>query len=686
MEEGRHVARVKRSKQEKRLFWRSVITVFIAVIGLSTAGAAAFIGIVPLTVDAIGTASEVYDLNGALIGTLEQNNRMLVPGEQIPQALRDAIVSIEDERFYRHIGVDPIGIARAAVTNLTRGEVVQGGSTITQQLARNLYLSFEQTFARKIKEAVLAVRLERTYDKKEILDRYLNEIYYGSGVWGVEMAARTYFGKSTRDLTLTECAALAAIPRNPEYYSPLNNPDATKSRRNLVLNRMQQFGYITAEQAAEAQQAPLRITSRAASQTRVASYFLNAVVSQIASRYENGLEMAYRGGLKIYTGLDLNMQKAAESAISKLPEFSTDAQGVTQPQIALVALDPQTGQIRAYIGGRDFSETQFDRVVDAKRQPASAFKAFLYTAAIDSKRYTPASLFWCTPEGATFPQGGNLPPYKPTDFSSSYHWRQMTLREALALSDNVIAVKLNYEIGPDLTARYATNMGITSPLTANLPLALGASDVTPLEITAAYCTLANGGYRVQPVLITKIVDTNGRVLEENRGKRDRVLDEKTAYVVTSMLKSVMEPGGTATAGAIGRPAAGKTGTSDEFRDAWFVGYTPQLVTGIYVGDDEKRPLQQTGGALTSPIWAAFMKQALANTPTTDFKIPAGIKTVRIDPTTGFLATPYCPNPRDEIFITGTEPRQACPTHKAPPAPQPTIPNIWDWIPRIFNGR
>lgn len=684
MEEGRHVARMKKVKQENRQFWRSLATALIAVIGLSTAGAAAFIGIVPLTIDAIGTPSEVYDLSGALIGTLEQNNRIMVPEDQIPQALRDAIVSIEDERFYRHIGVDPIGIVRAVVANVTHGEVVQGASTITQQLARNLYLTFEQTFARKIKEAVLAVRLERTYDKKEILNRYLNEIYFGSGTWGVEMAAQTYFGKSTQNLTIAECAALAGIPRNPEFYSPLNNPDATKSRRNLVLSRMQQYGYISAQQAQEAQSAPLKITSRDTTRVQVASYFLNAVVGHIASRYETGLEMAYRGGLKIYTGLDLTMQKAAERAISRLPKFSTDDQGVTQPQTALIALDPQTGQIRTYIGGRDFHETQFDRAVNAKRQPGSAFKPFLYSAAIDSKRYTAASLFWCTPEGATFPQGGNLPPYKPTDFGNAYHWRQMTLREALAQSDNVIAVKLNSEVGPEVTARYATNMGITSPLTANLPLALGASDVTPLEITAAYCTLANGGYRVQPILVTKIVDTNGRVLEENHGKRERVLDEKTAYVVTSLLKSVIEPGGTATAGAIGRPVAGKTGTSDEFRDAWFIGYTPELVTGIYVGDDHKQPLQQTGGALTSPIWAAFMKEALASVPASDFKVPNGIKTVRIDPTTGYVATPYCPNPRNEIFITGTEPRQTCPTHKAPPAPQ--LPNWLDWIPRIFNGR
>ncbi|MGE5653281.1 MAG: penicillin-binding transpeptidase domain-containing protein, partial [Bacillota bacterium] len=515
------------------------------------------------------------------------------------------------------------------------------------------------------------------------------EIYFGSGTWGLEMAARTYFGKSARDLTLSECAALAGIPRNPEYYSPLNNLDATTSRRNLVLSRMQQFGYITAEQGKQAQGAPLRITNRETVQKRVASYFLSAVVGHIVSRYENGLELAYRGGWKVYTGLDLNMQKAAESALSKLPKFSTDDQGVTQPQTALVALDPQTGQIRAYVGGRDFAETQFDRAVNAKRQPGSAFKPFLYSAAIDSKRYTAASLFWCTPDGATFPQGGNLPPYKPTDFGNPYHWRQMTLREALAQSDNVISVKLNSEVGPEVTARYATNMGITSPLTANLPLALGASDVTPLEITAAYCTLANGGYRVQPILITKIVDTNGRVLEENQGKREKALDEKTAYVLTSMLKSVIEPGGTASAGAIGRPAAGKTGTSDEYRDAWFIGYTPQLVAGIYVGDDQKKPLQQTGGALTSPIWAAFMKQALVNVPASDFKMPAGIKTVRVDPTTGYVATAYCPNPRDEIFIAGTEPRQACPVHKAPPAPKlpiPNLPNIWDWIPRFFNGR
>jgi len=613
----------------------------------------------PLPLFAPTSPSQVYDRDGAAVARLFVQNRTPVPLRDIPVNLRQAVIAAEDERFYSHPGIDPLAVARAVVANLLAGRIVEGGSTISQQLAKNLFLTAERTFGRKAREALITVKLEMVYTKDEILELYLNQIYLGAGVYGVQEASRAYFGKPVSALSLAESALIAGLIRSPESYSPFRDPQAALAQRYAVLQRMTARRFITAAAAAAADAAPLELAPQLPAAT-AAPYFLQYVTDEIAARQPDVARRLYTGGYRIYTTLDRSVQEAADRALQNaLPAGTPDEQGVRQPQAALVALDAETGAILALSGGRDFSETRYNRAVQARRQPGSAFKPFVYVTAVD-RGYSPASVMDCQP--VEFFSGPDRPPYRPRDFGQEpYHYREITMREAITVSDNVVAVKWLEALGPGAVIATARDMGIKSPLRADLTLALGTSEVTPLELAAAYAPLANGGYAVRPFAVTQVVDSAGRVVDMGGPQRRLAIRPGVAYVVTDMMRDVLAAGGTGEAvGALlgGRPAAAKTGTTEARRDAWFCGFTPGLVAVVYVGDDANRPLGGGGAALAGPVWGAFMVNALAGVPEAEFPVPPGLETVEVCLESGLLANSTCAV-RREVFIRNTAPLLRC---------------------------
>ena len=567
-------------------------------------------------------SSQVFDSQGKLITTLHSDqNRLPIDINKVPKNLQNAFIAAEDNRFYDHIGVDPIGILRAVVTNLTNRGIAQGGSTITQQLAKNAFLSQDQTLKRKIQEAILALELERKYSKKEILEMYMNQIYFGRGAYGIQTAAHTYFGKDVGDLTLAECAMIAGLPKSPNYYSSSVN-EAT-ARKNVVVGQMEKYGYITPSQAEEAKKSSLDIKQKSTSNTTdETTYFIDYVTQEIAQKY--GDDALYKDGLKIYTTLDTDKQHAAVQAMRHLPETHTDDQGLTQPQGAIISIDPKTGHILAMVGGR--GQDSFNRASMAVRQPGSAFKPFVYMTAMEHDM-TPDTIM----EDKKVEYGG----WSPHNADNSYQGR-MPLWKALALSVNTVAVQLADKVGPSNVIATAKKLGITtlvedgSPNDDNLAsAALGGltKGVTPLEMAAAYGAFANKGVYIKPTAIVKILDRNGNVLEDNSSdvQKTQVMSEKTAYEMTSMLEGVIARG-TGTAASIGRPAAGKTGTTDDNHDAWFIGYTPDIVTAVWVGDDTgSQSLGEIyGGTVPAQIWHDYMASAVSGTSADDFDVPAGM--------------------------------------------------------------
>ncbi|MBF1330197.1 MAG: penicillin-binding protein 1A [Megasphaera micronuciformis] len=567
-------------------------------------------------------SSQVFDSQGKLITTLHSDqNRLPIDINKVPKNLQNAFIAAEDNRFYDHIGVDPIGILRAVVTNLTNRGIAQGGSTITQQLAKNAFLSQDQTLKRKIQEAILALELERKYSKKEILEMYMNQIYFGRGAYGIQTAAHTYFGKDVGDLTLAECAMIAGLPKSPNYYSSSVN-EAT-ARKNVVVGQMEKYGYITPSQAEEAKKSSLDIKQKSTSNTTdETAYFIDYVTQEIAQKY--GDDALYKDGLKIYTTLDTDKQHAAVQAMRHLPETHTDDQGLTQPQGAIISIDPKTGHILAMGGGR--GQDSFNRASMAVRQPGSAFKPFVYMTAMEHDM-TPDTIM----EDKKVEYGG----WSPHNADNSYQGR-MPLWKALALSVNTVAVQLADKVGPSNVIANAKKLGITtlvedgSPNDDNLAsAALGGltKGVTPLEMAAAYGAFANKGVYIKPTAIVKILDRNGNVLEDNSSdvQKTQVMSEKTAYEMTSMLEGVIARG-TGTAASIGRPAAGKTGTTDDNHDAWFIGYTPDIVTAVWVGDDTgSQSLGEIyGGTVPAQIWHDYMASAVSGTSADDFDVPAGM--------------------------------------------------------------
>ena len=567
-------------------------------------------------------SSQVFDSQGKLITTLHSDqNRLPIDINKVPKNLQNAFIAAEDNRFYDHIGVDPIGILRAVVTNLTNRGIAQGGSTITQQLAKNAFLSQDQTLKRKIQEAILALELERKYSKKEILEMYMNQIYFGRGAYGIQTAAHTYFGKDVGDLNLAECAMIAGLPKSPNYYSSSVN-EAT-ARKNVVVGQMEKYGYITPSQAEEAKKSSLDIKQKSTSNTTdETAYFIDYVTQEIAQKY--GDDALYKDGLKIYTTLDTDKQHAAVQAMHHLPETHTDDQGLTQPQGAIISIDPKTGHILAMVGGR--GQDSFNRASMAVRQPGSAFKPFVYMTAMEHDM-TPDTIM----EDKKVEYGG----WSPHNADNTYQGR-MPLWKALALSVNTVAVQLADKVGPSNVIANAKKLGITtlvedgSPNDDNLAsAALGGltKGVTPLEMAAAYGAFANKGVYIKPTAIVKILDRNGNVLEDNSSdvQKTQVMSEKTAYEMTSMLEGVIARG-TGTAASIGRPAAGKTGTTDDNHDAWFIGYTPDIVTAVWVGDDTgSQSLGEIyGGTVPAQIWHDYMASAVSGTSADDFDVPAGM--------------------------------------------------------------
>jgi 1A family penicillin-binding protein len=595
------------------------------------------------------TSIKVFDRNGQFVGRIQAEGKYWVSINRIPAFLQKAVVAIEDARFYEHGGIDFRGIARALVTDVVKGKMVQGGSTITQQLIKNKYLSGEKTIDRKLKEAKLAMEYEHKYTKKQILEMYLNEIYFGNGASGVAQAARLYFDKTPEQLTDAECALLAGVPKAPSRYNPLGKPSLVKGRRDLVLSRMAELKIITQRQKRTLMALPISVVKHGE-----APYYVAHIRDKLIERY--GPEIIEQGGLDVITAMDLNMQKEAEQVLRDgVKRISPDLQG------ALLCLDSHTGDVLAAAGGVDFAESTYDRAFYAKRQPGSAIKPLIYAAALD-KGLTPGNIMDDTP--VAYSRGDNRT-WQPRNYEGK-SYGELSLRQALAYSDNVIAVKLLNTIGVPYFADFAASLGLPLHSDKGLSLALGTEEVTLNDLVSAYAPFANGGLLPKSRTIIRIYDRNRHAWTENPPTVTQVLSPATAYVTTQMLKDVMIYGTAKSLEKFSReyPAAGKTGTTDDYRDAWFIGYTPELVTGVWVGYDKPKPGGKgfTGGAISAPIWGKFMRSILVANPFEDFLKPVNVVSVQIDPTTGFLATPECPVKREEFYIDGTQPTRYCPEH------------------------
>ncbi len=564
-------------------------------------------------------ATRIYAANGELIASLYHENRAYVRLSAIPRVLQQAVIAIEDERFYAHLGVDPVGIGRALWVNLTRNRILEGGSTITQQLARTLFLTPERTLARKLREILLALEIERHLTKDEILERYLNQVYFGNGAYGVEMAARVYFDKGVGELTLPEAALLAGLIQAPSRYDPFQNFPAAKRRQEQVLRKMAELGFLTPQQAEAALRAPLRLRRTPINAGLVgirAPYFVSYLLPFLVRRY--GEERVYRGGLRVYTTLDVRLQELAQRVVRL---GVAEARRLRVTQGALVAIDPRTGHIKAMVGGVDFRQSQFNRAWQARRQPGSAFKPFIYVTALE-RGFSPEHILLDEPIRYRIPGFGT---WEPKNYDRKFRG-PISLRQALEHSRNIPAVRLLAELGPQAVIETAHRMGIQSPLAPNLSLALGTSEVTVLEMASAYGTLAAGGIYTQPVAVTRVTDPSGRVLDEFSPERRIALRPEVAYAMTDLLRGVILRG-TGRAADIGRPAAGKTGTTDDYRNAWFVGYTPQLLVAVWVGNDDNTPMRGVvGGNVPARLWAQFMRAALASEPPADFPRPEVLTT------------------------------------------------------------
>ena len=707
--------------------------------------------------------TQVYSSDKQLIGQFFIERRILTPVAEIPERLRRAVIAVEDVRFFEHPGLDYIGMLRAAWTNLRRGGKVEGASTITQQLARSLFLSSERTFDRKVHELILAYKMELVLTKEQILELYLNQIYFGQGAYGVASAAQTYFGKDLSALTIAESAFLAGLPKSPNHYSPFKAYDRAKKRQEHVLARMEEAGFLT---AAEREQAVAEILNfRRPGGVQAAPYFVEYVRQLMIAKY--GEAMVYKGGLKIFTTLNLEMQRAAEAAFTaglreldkrqgwrgplrtvevtaptpptgpsttdqavkvgdyregfvtkvakdhylvqvgpmvarlafddmawakrRLTGSDTAKDVIVNPNLkqvlkpgdvievmvkkldrdmvhvqleqtplvegGLITLEPGNGAIRAMVGGYDFGRSEYNRAVQARRQPGSAFKPIIYATAM-SQGMSPASVILDAP--VVYEQELDEKTWKPENYGKKFHG-MVSLRDALAQSHNLATVRLLDKVGVKNVIEFAKTVGITSPLATDLSLGLGSSSVGLMELTSAYSVLLNQGSRAEPYAILIVKDNAGKVLELTETQAMAVISQETAYLITNMMEDVVQKGTGQAAKVIGRPIAGKTGTTDEFINAWFIGGAPNLVTGIYVGFDDRRSLGETesGAHAALPIWVNFMKEALKAIPVMAFTIPEGVTFVKVDPATGLLEGEQDGQASTvELFTKGSEPTQA----------------------------
>ncbi len=555
-------------------------------------------------------ATRITDINGQPIAIIRSEyNRKVVPLEQIAEHLQRAVLAIEDDRFYEHPGIRIDTLARAALANFQEGRTVQGGSTITQQLIKNLFLTPERSLERKVAEAVLSLRIEQAFSKDQILEMYLNQVYWGNNRYGIETASRAYFNKPAKSLNLAESAMLAGMLRAPEIYSPLRNRAKTVERQRVVIARMLELGWITQAEADQARSTALVFKGGDADfMITQAPYFSSYVVRELIRKY--GRDAVLKGGLRVQTTVDLKIQKLAEQTVARAAK---NIRYRRAEQLALVAMDPRTGYIKAMVGGVDYQKSQYNRASQASRQPGSTFKPFVYYAALATGRYTPETPITDAP--ACFGR------YCPKNYDLRYSGG-MSLRQAMAVSRNVPVVKLANTIGMNQVILAARRAGVTAPLQPNLATSIGAGGISPLELARGFSAFANGGYRVDATAILQVTDQQGNILEQNLPVRERTLKSAPVKMINSMMMSVVS-GGTGTRAQLpdGRPVAGKTGTTQDFRDAWFVGYVPQLVSVVWIGnDDYRRPMARStaGGTYVAPIWRSFMASALRGQPVLPF--------------------------------------------------------------------
>jgi penicillin-binding protein 1B len=604
---------------------------------------------------------------GAFYGS-DREQRELVRLDDVPQHLVDAILSVEDRRFESHMGIDPRRIAGALLANMRAGGIAQGGSTLTQQLVKNFFLTPERTLRRKATEAVMALLVEARYDKPAILEAYLNEIYLGrrgsTAVHGVGEASHFLFGKKAADLTVAEAAMIAAIIQSPNRLSPHRNPDDAVERRNLVLQLMRDQGRIDDATLAAAQAEPLGV-ARIAVDAGDARYFLDLLRRQLPEVYD--AQMLEAEGLRIYSTLDLRLQRAAARALGEgLEALERDYPGIRSDdpeqrlQGCVLAMRPQTGEILALVGGRDYGISQFDRCAQARRQTGSVFKPFVYAAALEPRGGGPlitlASFLEDEPLEVDTPAG----PWRPENFDKEFHGR-VSVREAIERSMNVAAARLGQDIGIERVARMARRLGVTSDLPAVPSLALGTAELSPLEVARAYATIANGGQRPWPHAFEDVVAPGVGTLDRRELRFERVLDPGTAFLTTELMRGVVERGTGRRVRAMGMEGeiAGKTGTTDDERDLWFVGFTPELVAVVWIGFDQPRPVGISSSRAAIPIWVDFMSEAVGKRVRGVFPRPREIESFAIDPRSGALAAASCPRSRREYFLAGTEPHDIC---------------------------
>lgn len=600
----------------------------------------------------------IYDAHGRLVSVLYSSvNRMPVTYSQVPGVMQNALVAIEDDTFWIEPALDPVGILRAAVTDLAHGKILQGGSTLTQQLAKNLYLTDRRTFSRKIKELFISLKLSAIYSKRDIVTMYLNDVFFGEGAYGVQAASERYFGHGVSSLTLPEAALLAGIVNAPSYYDPLVHPKAAHARRNEVLTQMAKLHYITKNQEVAAKAAPLGLSPSSPLGNR-APFFTEFVAQQLLHLDPKIGKSLYTGGYRIRTTMDWPMQRVAQADVSHYAPITGKVHGVYEPQAALVAINPQNGYVQALVGSDHYSNSTFNRAVYASRQPGSTMKYFLYSTVI-SLGYSTSAIKDSAP--VRFPSG-NGRWYVPHNYGYVYNG-PLTIRRAIALSDNIVALKWMNTVTPPKMIAVAHAMGITSPLANNLTTTLGSSSVTPYEMARAVAPLANGGYRVRPLGVLLVRDSTGHIVFQDKPKLTHVLTPQVAFVVQNLFHApLLYSGGTAhnlEPYLKGRPAAAKTGTSSGQRDGWLVGFTPQLTAAVWVGNDNDTPMGLTGDRGAGPIWAHFMADALHGTPYTYFTKPQGIVTRSVCVKTGLLANGCC-TAYPEVYIRGHEPTQVSP--------------------------
>jgi penicillin-binding protein 1A len=622
-------------------------------------------------------ATTLFDRTDKPAFTIFKEQRIDVPLARVSPHLVNAILAIEDQRFYDHNGVDVVRVAGAALNNLREGRMAQGGSTITQQLARQSFLTTEKTYRRKLTEIVVAARLEEQFTKDQILELYLNKVYFGDGLYGVEAASLGYLGKPASAVTVAEAALLAGLVKSPSSYAPTVSLEKATTRRNVALRAMFDAEMIDKAAYQQALKEPVKLDDALRRGEASGQYFKEEVRRFLVERF--GWERVYQGGLKVYTTVDLDMQKVAEAEVARgIAEIEKRQKRKNDDEAnplqgALIAMDPRTGEVRAMVGGRDFEQSNFNRATQAKRQPGSAFKPFVYAAALE-QGYTPATVIDNLDEPIMTLQGAWVPEDEHSEGSS------MTMRAALKTSSNRAAVRMLEDVGIPITVQYAKKLGVGS--VPSVPsLALGSGEVTLSSMTAAYASFANGGMVQAPILVRRVETTDGEVLFNAEQKPERAVSEETAFLMSNMMADVVNAGTGAAARSVGfrLPAAGKTGTTNDYHDAWFVGFTPKLVAGVWVGYDQPRTIIGGGYAsvLAVPVWGRFMAAATSKDRPEWFSTPSNITSATICRLSGKLATDSChENVTDasgattsqstvytEYFVSGTEPTESCPIHR-----------------------